>query len=87
MAGNTQMNENERGIMTLHGLVGGIIATVLLLSILAGLTYFGINAQANNATKYYQINQDIHAIKSGSTFSEPDQQDGSKNYTYRTMVK
>jgi hypothetical protein len=87
MAGNTQMNENERGIMALNGLTGGIIATVLLLSILAGLTYFSIITQAANATNYYTINQDLHAIKSGSTFSNPDQQDGSKNYTYRTMVK
>ena len=34
MAGNTQMNENERGVMSLNGLTGGIIATVLLLTVL-----------------------------------------------------
>ena len=34
MAGNTQMNENERGIFKLHGITGMLIAVVLLLSIL-----------------------------------------------------
>ncbi len=35
MAGNTQMNDNERGIFSLlHGITGMLIATVLLLSIL-----------------------------------------------------
>jgi hypothetical protein len=68
MAGNTQMNENERGVMALNGLTGGIIATVLLLSILAGLTVWGFGVQKANATNYYEINQDLHAIK----FNSPD---------------
>jgi len=77
MAGNTQMNENERGIMTFHGLIGGTIATLLLLSILAGLTYFGINVQATNATKFYKVNQDLNALKKNSL----------DNISHRTMIK
>ena len=38
MAKNSQMNENERGIFALSGITGMLIATVLLLSILAFLT-------------------------------------------------
>ncbi len=68
MAGNTQMNENERGVMALNGLTGGIIATVLLLAILGVLTVLGIGAQANNATNYYEINQDLNGLK----FNSPD---------------
>ena len=77
MAGNTQMNENERGIMSLNGLTGGIIATVLLLTILAVLTVFSISTQADNSTKYYEINQDLNALKMNS----------STNHTQRSMVK
>ena len=40
MAGNTQMNDSERGIFSLiHGISGMLIAVVLLLSI---LRYFNI---------------------------------------------
>jgi len=68
MALPTQMNENERGIMTLHGLVGGTIATVLLLSILGVLTYLAIATQQANATNTYVINQDLNGLK----FNSPD---------------
>ncbi len=83
MAGNnTQMNEKERGIFSLiHGITGMLIATVLLLSILGGLTYWGFTVQKENATNYYEINQDLNAIKSGSVFSDADQSDGTKNHT------
>jgi hypothetical protein len=77
MAGNTQMNENERGVMSLNGLTGGIIATVLLLTILAVLTVFSISTQADNSTKYYEINQDLNALKMNSP----------TNHTQRSMVK
>ena len=30
MAGNTQMNDNERGVFTFHGLIGLFIAVALL---------------------------------------------------------
>jgi len=48
------MNEN-RGVFTLDGVTGFLIATALLLSILGGLTYWGIGVQQGNATKYYKI--------------------------------
>ena len=64
MAENTQMNENERGVFSLlHGITGMLIATALLLSILGGLTFYSITTQAANATKFYQINTDLNAIK------------------------
>ncbi len=67
MAGNTQMTDSERGVFSLiHGVTGMLIATVLLLSILAVLTIFGIAAQQNNAENYYEINQDLHALKMNS---------------------
>ena len=63
MAGNSQMNENERGIFALNGITGMLIATVLLLSILGVLTLLSIGTQAANATNYYSVNQDINGIK------------------------
>ncbi len=69
MAGNTQMNENERGVFSLlHGITGMLVATVLLLLILGVLTVLGIGVQANNATNYYEINQDLNGLK----FKSPD---------------
>jgi len=64
MAGNTQMNDNERGIFSfLHGITGMLIATVLLLSILGGLTFFSITTQAANATTYYEVNTSLDGLK------------------------
>ena len=69
MAGNTQMNDNERGIFSLlHGITGMLIATVLLLTILGVLTYNAIVVQQNESTNFYKINQDLDALK----FSSPD---------------
>ena len=67
MAGNTQMNENERGIFKLSGITGMLIATLLLLTLLAVLTVFGIKVQQNEATNYYKINQDLHGLKMNSS--------------------
>ncbi len=67
MAGNSQMNENERGIFALNGITGMLIATVLLLSILGGLTFFGISTQANEAQNFYKINQDLNGLKANSS--------------------
>lgn len=77
----TQMNDNERGVFALHGLIGYFIAVALLLSILGALTVFSIGAQKNNATNYYTINQELNAIKAGNVFADQSQQDGSKNHT------
>lgn len=77
MAGNTQMNDNERGLFSLvHGITGGLIATVLLLSILGGLTYFSFATQKANAENFYSINQDINGLKKAAPASEQ-----YKNYT------
>ncbi|MEA1954900.1 MAG: DUF4006 family protein [Campylobacterota bacterium] len=48
------MNEN-RSIFALDGIVGMLIATVLLLSILAGLTIWGITVQKDNGENFYKI--------------------------------
>ena len=71
----TQMNDEERGIFTLSGITGYLIAVVLLLSILGALTVFGINAQKANAEVYYEINQDLDGLK----FNGPD------NHKLRTI--
>ena len=67
MAGNTQMNENERGLFSFqHGITGMLIATVLLLSILGVLSYLAVVTQQANATIYYKINQDLTVLKMNS---------------------
>ena len=48
------MNEN-RSVFALDGITGMLIATVLLLSILAGLTVWGLGVQNANMDKFYQI--------------------------------
>lgn len=59
------MNEN-RSVFALDGVTGMLIATVLLLSILAVLTVLGLGVQNANATKFYKIN-DEQSIKMIST--------------------
>lgn len=66
MAENSQMNENERGLFALNGITGMLIATVLLLTILAGLTCVGIIAQQDNAQKFYKINTNLDGLKANS---------------------
>lgn len=73
MAGNTQMNENERGVFAIHGVTGMLIATVLLLAILGTLTFLSIMTQNAESTNYYKINQDLNALKFNST-------DNAKHY-------
>lgn len=73
MAGNTQMNENERGLFALNGITGMLIATVLLLSILAFLVVNAIGVQQNESQNYYKINQDLDGLKANSS-------DNSKYY-------
>ena len=45
----------NRSPFAFDGIPGMLIATVLLLSILAGLTVWGIGVQQANATKFYEI--------------------------------
>ena len=64
MAGNTQMNENERGMFSfLHGITGMLIAVVLLLSILFVMTVASLNVQSAEASNYYSVNQDTDGLK------------------------
>ena len=76
MAGNTQVNENERCIFKLNGITGMLIAVVLLLSILAVLTINGIKVQQNEASNFYKINQDLNGLKMNS----------SDNHTHYQLV-
>jgi len=55
MAGNREMHESERNVFALHGALGGIIATLLLVSILVGLSIWGLNVQQNEATNVYKL--------------------------------
>jgi hypothetical protein len=48
------MNEN-RSVFALDGITGMLIATVLLLTILVGLTIWGLSVQSSSATDYYKI--------------------------------
>lgn len=48
------MNEN-RSVFALDGITGMLIATVLLLSILAGLQVWSLNVQNENMDKFYKI--------------------------------
>jgi succinate dehydrogenase/fumarate reductase cytochrome b subunit len=68
MAGNTQIDpKTEGGLFSLvHGITGMLVATVLLLSILAVLTINAIAVQQANAETFYEVNQDLHALKMNS---------------------
>lgn len=61
------MNEN-RGVFVLDGITGMLVATVLLLSILAGLTWAALGAQNRNAENFYEI-KDAKSIKMIDTTS------------------
>ena len=52
------MNES-RSIFSIDGITGMLIATVLLLSILAFLTVNAMSVQHANAENYYKWNSDI----------------------------
>ncbi len=67
MAGNTQMNENERGIFKLNGITGMLVAVVLLLSILGFLVFNALMVQQREASNFYKINQDLNALKMNSS--------------------
>ena len=87
MAGNTQMNENERGVFKLHGITGMLIATALLIGILIALTMSAINVQQDQSTNFYKINQDINGLTSGSIYSDRKQNTSEEQYKYYIDVK
>ena len=49
------MENTNRSVFGIHGVTGMLIATVLLLSILGVLTYLGILAQQDAASKPYSL--------------------------------
>ena len=49
------MENTNRNVFGLNGIAGMMIATLLLLSILAGLTVWGISVQQEVANKPYKI--------------------------------
>ena len=61
-------NFKGSGIFSLDGITGMLIATVLLLSILAGLTVWGLGVQNANQTKFYKVT-DEKSIKMIDTTS------------------
>ncbi len=48
-------NTTRRMCFNLNGLLGGIIATVLLLAILVYLSIWAVEVQQQNATTYYEL--------------------------------
>jgi len=48
-------NKTRRMCFNLNGLMGGVIATVLLLAILVFLSIWAIQVQKEQATNYYQL--------------------------------
>ncbi len=65
-------NTTRRMCFNINGLLGGILATLLLLSIVAFLTVQAIAVQKESATKFYEI-QDPTSIKAISV-------DNAKNW-------
>ncbi len=59
------MNEN-RSVFALDGITGMLIATVLLLSILVGLTIWGIGVQNASASNFYDIKDEASIKMFGS---------------------
>jgi len=59
----------NRSVFGIHGVTGMLIATVLLLSILAFLTMWGIKVQQASATKAYDptpITSNLENVKADS---------------------
>jgi hypothetical protein len=59
----------SRSVFSLDGVTGMLIATVLLLSILVGLTVWSVSVQKGSATNYYDPAPilDINNLKKNST--------------------
>ena len=64
------VDNNFKGssIFSLDGITGMLIATVLLLAILAGLTAWGLGVQNANQQKFYKITNE-KSIKMNDTSS------------------
>ncbi len=53
-------NKTRRMCFNLNGLMGGVIATLLLLSILGYLTYLAIGVQQSTSTKFYKLQDETN---------------------------
>jgi len=62
MSHSKPIEDSERGVFSFHGIIGYGIAVTLLLSILTGLSIWGLNVQQSQATNVYTIDQ-IHNLK------------------------
>jgi hypothetical protein len=62
---NISENKTRRMCFNINGLLGGILATLLLLAILAFLVTQAIAVQKANATNFYEIKDPTH-IKANS---------------------
>lgn len=65
------VDNNFKGssIFSLDGITGMLIATVLLLAILAGLTAWGLGVQNANQQKFYKVTEE-KSIKMIDTANE-----------------
>ena len=63
------MNEN-RSVFALDGITGMLIATVLLLTILAVLTVIGLGVQNANAANFYDVKDEKSIKMIGSVQSD-----------------
>ena len=61
------MENTNRSVYALNGVTGMLIATVLLLSILAGLTCWGIKTQQAVMDKPYELKDLSSVSKKSST--------------------
>lgn len=68
------MENNNRCVFSLSGVTGMLIATVLLLAILAVLTIWGLKAQQEVMQKPYSL-KDVQSVKMF----------GSKEQDYRSI--
>jgi len=53
------MSIDDRSLWSLNGITGMLIATALLLTILAGLTMGALSVQQANATNFYDIKDEV----------------------------
>lgn len=53
-------NKTRRMCFNLNGLMGGLIATVLLLAIFVYLFIWAINVQQQNATTFYELEDEAN---------------------------
>ena len=49
------MKEKDRGLFTLHGMTGFLIATIVLVVVVLTLAYAAYLSQVENATNFYDI--------------------------------